>query len=465
MLEQLVKIAFGIIGLSIIVMVHEAGHFAAARLSGIRVETFSIGFGKRLIGFRRGETDYRISLIPLGGYCRFVGEQSFRRALDEKLDSISVTPGEFYGTSPIKRIFISLAGPLANLVFASIVFFLITWIGYQEYYTAPKIVLASDLADDERVFPADIAGLKSGDIIFAADGKTIDRYNELRRNLVFRPGETIELSVDRDGQILELQIVPEMNKEMGAAIIGVLNWIDPVIGDIDPGSPAALAGFRSGDRIRSVDGIPVAHTAALNQILGNIPDSQVILVVENGGESREIILKRTDTGEFTVVFRREPGPSSRTDVFKVESGRSANFGVFGSFSRGIQETYLAWTSTWKGLVMLFRGADIGTSVSGPFRLISETGSVVVKGFSHGFGPGMLWSFEIMALISVSLALLNLLPIPVLDGGQTLLFLTEIIRGKPTNPRSVYRYQIVGTIIVLIIFIGATMNDFMHLRNR
>jgi regulator of sigma E protease len=91
--------------------------------------------------------------------------------------------------------------------------------------------------------------------------------------------------------------------------------------------------------------------------------------------------------------------------------------------------------------------------------------VVVKGFSHGFGPGMLWSFEIMALISVSLALLNLLPIPVLDGGQTLLFLTEIIRGKPTNPRSVYRYQIVGTIIVLIIFIGATMNDFMHLRNR
>jgi regulator of sigma E protease len=252
---------------------------------------------------------------------------------------------------------------------------------------------------------------------------------------------------------------------MGAAIIGVLNWVDPVIGEIDPESPAALAGFRSGDRIRSADGIPLPHTAALNHVLGNLPDSQTTLIVENSGESREIVLKKNGAGDFTGVFRREPGPSSRTDVFRVESGRSAKLGIFGSFSRGIEETYLAWSSTWKGLGMLFRGADIGTSVSGPFRLISETGSVVVKGFSHGFGPGMLWSFEIMALISVSLALLNLLPIPVLDGGQTLLFLTEIIRGKPTNPRSVYRYQIVGTIIVLIIFVGATMNDFLHIRNR
>ena len=139
--------------------------------------------------------------------------------------------------------------------------------------------------------------------------------------------------------------------------------------------------------------------------------------------------------------------------------------LFQSLARGVTETRDTLVSTLNGLRMLFRGIRIQNAVSGPIRLISDTGSVVAEGFKTGFGPGMLWSFELMALISVSLAFLNLLPIPVLDGGQILLFLVEGIRNRPMNPRSVYRYQFAGTIIVLIIAIAATTGDLLYFNGR
>jgi len=146
----IVQILLGVLGLSIVVLVHEGGHYIASRMVGIRVETFSIGFGRRLIGFRKGHTDYRISLVPLGGYCRFYGEQSFRKAVEEKLDYIPGEDGEFYSASALRRIIVSFSGPLANLIFALIVFTMISWIGYREVYTEPKIILASQWSDDEK---------------------------------------------------------------------------------------------------------------------------------------------------------------------------------------------------------------------------------------------------------------------------------------------------------------------------
>ena len=187
MFAGLLEIILGIIGLSIVVLVHEGGHLLAALMLGIEVETFSIGFGRRLFGFRRGNTDYRISLIPLGGYCRFTGEESFRTALEQKLDHIPGKSGEYYAAPPWKRIIVAISGPLANLIFAVFVFFMISWIGYEEYYTEPRIILASDYSDERENWPADKAGMQSGDLILAVDGDEVDRFQELRRKLVFHP--------------------------------------------------------------------------------------------------------------------------------------------------------------------------------------------------------------------------------------------------------------------------------------
>ena len=463
MLEKIFEIALGILGLSIVVLVHESGHYWAARLMGIKVAIFSIGFGRRLLGFRVRNTDYRISLIPLGGYCRFAGEQSFHRALEENREYIPGKPGEFYGSSAIKRIVVGLSGPVANVLFTVIVFFLIHLIGFQEYYTAPRIILLSEWSEENATLPADIAGLQSGDTILALDGVSIDRYSVLRMKLIHRPDEQISLTVRRDEHIIELPITPQLNDEMGIAFIGVLNWIDPVIGSIGPESPPARAGFRPGDRILSAEGKPIPHTVALERLLGESEGDELPLLVENGGLEREIILRKTEETGFAELLWDEADRSMRNAVFRIESGTSAKLGFFPAFARGLEESYTVWKATWKGFLMLFSGADIGNSIVGPFRLISDTGDVVRRGFHNGFGPGMLWSFEFMALISISLAFLNLLPIPVLDGGQILLFASEFIGNKPLNPKFAYRYQFIGIIIVLAILVGATMNDLVRMR--
>lgn len=451
-LSVIVQIILGILGLSIVVLIHEGGHYIASRIAGIEVETFSIGFGRRIAGFKKGRTDYRISLIPLGGYCRFHGEQSFRKAIEEKLDYIPGNQGEFYNASPFKRIFVSFSGPLANLFFAVIVFTFISWIGFQEYYTEPKVILASNWSEDNKLWPADTAGIESGDYIVSVDGKDVGKFNELRRLLVFRPGETIRLTVNRKGRLIPLVIKPELDKESGTAIIGVLNWIDPLIAEITPGSAASDDGFLPGDRILSVNGIKTAHTVAFYNTLTRLNGNDISIQVERNGLKVNLPVKRAEEISSGITFQ-------------VISGRSVKLNFYQALAKGFNETYDNLYSTVKGLRMLFMGIELQNAVSGPVRLISDTGAVVAEGFKNGIGAGFLWSFELMSLISVSLAFINLLPIPVLDGGQIVLFLYEIIRRKNLNPKLVYRYQFIGTIIVLIIAVAATTGDMIHFNSR
>ena len=452
MLVSILEIVLGIIGLSIVVLVHEAGHYFAARLSGIRVETFSIGFGRRIVGFRRGGTDYRLSLIPLGGYCRFYGEQSFRRALDENLDRIPGEPGEFHGSPAWRRIIVSLSGPLANIVFSIVVLTAISWIGYREQYTDPRVILVSEYSEDGEVWPSDIAGLESGDIIVEVDGRSIDRFQELRRRLILRPEERVELTVMRSGRRIALEISPRLDKENGRALIGVMNWIDPLVDAIQPGSSAERAGLRPGDRILAMSGVETPHTVAVYTQLESAEGAAVETLV--GRDGGDVVL------QWTAPPDTEPGAE-----FRIRTGRSVSIGFPESLLRGARETWSTLVSTLRGIRMMFMGIELRNAVSGPIRLISDTGATVAAGFRSGFGPGLLWSFELMALISVSLAFLNLLPIPVLDGGQIVLFAAECVRRRPLNPRSVYRYQFVGTIIVIAIAIAATAGDIVHLRGR
>ncbi len=451
MMATVLQVFLGIVGLSLIVLIHEAGHYITARLVKIRVETFSIGFGRRLFGFRRGETDYRVSLVPLGGYCRFYGEDSFREAVDQKLDSIPAREGDFYAAGPWKRIAVGVSGPLANVIFAFLIYAAILGIGYNENYWEPRIILFSEVAGDGIKRPADIGGLESGDRIISINGKSLSRYSQLSDYIALAPDKELTFLVDRDGRRRELTIVPRLDKDAGYATIGVYVWLEPVIYELEKGSAAEQAGLMIGDRIEAVNGRKINHQSDFYAAIDSPETSVLEIKVRRNGSTRMVNLdtRRLEVNGFTGI------------TFPYKTGRSENLNLFQAIGRGAVRTADTFGDILRGLRMLFMGISLQNAVTGPAGIVFHTGEVIQSSFSMGFGPGMLWTFRFLAFISVSLAFMNLLPIPVMDGGQILLFFVEIVQRHPVRPGSVYRYQFVGTIIVLLIFVAASAGDIMR----
>jgi len=448
MFDSIFEIFLGIVGLSVVVLIHEGGHYLTARLSAIRVEILSIGFGRRLFGFKRGDTDYRISMIPLGGYCRFYGEKTFRKALNDNLEQIPRVEGEFYSSPPLNRILVSASGPLVNLIFAILIFTVISWIGYNEEYAEPRIILLSEWSDDGADWPADFSGLQSGDLVVLADKKPIKAFHELRPLLAFNPDEQIELIVNRRGQTIPITIAPRLDEESGFAMIGVLAWVDPVIASIGK----SFEELREGDRIIRINDIEIPHSVAFYKALEDIDLEPAYVTVLRDG--REVTYSFLSAKEISAEI-----------TFQLSSGRSEPLNVFQAAVKGFKKTFLNLSSTLRAIRMLFLGTKPQNVVSGPIKLISDTGAIVAEGFRGGFGPGILWTSELLAIISISLAFLNLLPIPVLDGGQIVLFIFELLQRKPISPRTIYRYQFIGTIIVVLIAAAAVVSDIIQLNNR
>ncbi|MBL8968297.1 MAG: site-2 protease family protein, partial [Spirochaetaceae bacterium] len=181
---MILTIFLGLVGLGLVVLVHELGHFAAARAVGVEVEAFSIGWGPKLFSWKRSRTEWRLSAFPIGGYCRMKGEEAFRQALADKSESIPRDPGTFYGASPLRRILISVSGPVANVLFAAVVAIAVAAVGYSVPSYDNRIVLASEFSLDGKPaptgLPADLAGLKSGDRVVAIDGKPVRDYADLQ---------------------------------------------------------------------------------------------------------------------------------------------------------------------------------------------------------------------------------------------------------------------------------------------
>ncbi len=406
-----------------------------------------------MIGFKRGETDYRISLIPLGGYCRFFGEEAFREAIEKDLPAINATKGEFYGATPFRRIAVAVSGPLVNVIFAILVFTIIFWIGFAEPYKEPRIMLSTEILGEPPTMPANKAGLESGDLILAADKTEISSYYELSEYVSLRPNKEIELLVDRNGRQLTLEIIPELNKEFGKAQIGVFPLERPLVVDVIPGSAADKAGLISDDLIVSANGSAIVAGIQLEIAFGNASGGVVELGIERKGMTETVMYDTSLIVNNTGIILPKI----------VESMEDSGFAR--SISRGFSETFGMFTRTIRGLRMLFMGIKVRNAVSGPARLVNDVGTNIWIAFSYGFGTGMYYTFRMLASISVALAFMNLLPIPVMDGGQILLFGTEWIIGKPVRPGSIYRYQFVGTIIVLILFVAASYGDGMHLSGR
>ena len=366
------KWLYGILCLFFLILFHEFGHFLAAKLFGVKVESFSIGFGPILLHRTIRGTDYRLSLFPLGGYCGMKGEKDFQNALEEKLPEIKGEPDSLYGIHPFKRALIGFAGPFFNFIFAVIACAFINGIGYTYYTYSNKILIT----DEVTTSVARDAGIISGDKIIKINEKEITDFSDLIEEVSVRPDEDIKITVDRDGRILEFTVHTELDKKSGSGKLGVA----------------------------------------------------------------------ADTSE----------------VLQKESPR---YGFFGSIGHGFLDAIKSLGLTIKSIGILFKGVDMNNAVSGPARVTEMLGSTVKEGFSAGFKIGFVSLMSLMSIISISLFFMNLLPIPVLDGGLILIALIEIIIRRRVSPRLQYYVQFIGLAFIAFIFIIGLKGDIFYFINR
>ena len=447
---MIVTIIFGIAGFGIMVFVHELGHFIAAKRLGIGVEVFSLGWGKKIVGFDYKGTNYRISMLPFGGYCKMKGEDPY--SLQEQRED-----GSFFEARPWKRIVTSAAGPMANVLFAVLVLALIWWTGFNVHTDGNRIVLVSDYSLDgfSELPPATQAGLKSGDRIIAIDGQPVNHFQDLLKTVATAPNEQLVLTILREDRQLQIALTPQLDLDTGAGRIGVYAWRDPIADKVDSGGSAALAGLQRGDLIVAAGGQPVRHTIDLYQQLGDRPETLEIRYRRDG----------TEINATLVLDYDEQGIAKLGLNFAVDVYPSQRVGPIGALRKGIEESWDTFLITVKGIGLLFQGINLRNAVAGPLRITYYVGSVATSGFSIGFAQGIVSYFRFLCLLSIVLFIINLLPIPGLDGGQILVFTLEILRRKPLQPKVIARIQMISFSFIILIAVVVTFSDILFFMGR
>jgi regulator of sigma E protease len=453
----IVKIALGLVGLGIVVFVHELGHFLAARWMGIDVEAFSIGWGNPLLKKKIGNVEYRLGMFPVGGYCKMRGENEFKEAWENNASGVEPVKGTFLGASPWRRIIVSFSGPFFNLVFAALVLSFIWGIGFEIQTQDNKIVLASEFNRDDS-YPADQIGLKSGDRIIKIDGKEVNYYHEVLRNIAVNPGKPLPLTVDRQGETINFLVTPDLDKSTGAGRIGVYFWSDPVVTGVVPASNADIAGLAPGDRIIRVNGESVTHTVDISRALSSQKSETnsavaVIDYIRDGVEnSAQMAYSQEDEDRIGIIF---PHVQYRTP----------NLSPPEALAKGISESWNTLVISLRSLGLLFKGIDLTKAVSGPIRITYMVGEVATEGFGRSFSTGLRSMTDFLALISIALCIMNLLPLPILDGGLIVLSVVEMVRRKPLHPKVINIFQTVGVVIIFSLMAFAIFGDIQYLANR
>jgi regulator of sigma E protease len=450
----IVKILLGLLGLGIVVFVHELGHFLAARRVGIDVEAFSIGWGKPFLKKKIGTVEYRLGIFPLGGYCKLRGDNEFQEAWENRQKLVEASPGSFFAVSPFRRIIMAFMGPFFNLLFAAAVLSVIWGIGFEVNTLDNRIILVSDF-NPGSLNPADEAGLKTGDRIMEIRGRKIENYHDIQENIAVNPEEILPLKVEREGRLLELTIRPSLEKSTGAGRIGVYAWIDPLVAGTAENGPAAEAGLKAGDRILKANGRDIPHTMALSQVLEEKPPVLELELERRGAVAQASLVPvygETETVELGVSWQ----------IIRYHTPRLS---PVGALVKGVSESLKTLGASIKSLTLLFRGIDLTQAVSGPVRITYMLGDVAAEGFGQSFGAGISTMANFLALISIALCMMNLLPLPVLDGGMIVLFIVEGIIRKPLHPRFVNVFQTVGVVLIFGLMIFAVFGDILYLAGR
>lgn len=539
-------VLLAIIPLGFLIFIHELGHFLAAKRSGIKVNTFSLGFGPKIVGFKRGETEYKLSWLPFGGYVQMEGENPSEQTGAE---------GEFASASLGSRAFVVIAGPAVNLLFG----FLAYWIVFSVGLSGDAVRLINGLTGQsigetqegvqlgwiDEDGPAAVGGIMSGDRIVSINGDNITNFTAFRTKIYTSPNRTLEVVVERDGNLETLNVVPDAIADSRGDVgrINVLKQEPVVVSKLDGSSLAAQAGLKINDQIDTINGeklYNVPHFGSWTWIpdsnwerekyqqlydtinqnrdslelgirRGDETDSvnlplqwQLIANVEKGSIAQKVGIERGDIintlngypvdtkslfselmaagnnpvelgliqngTEKTVTF--SPMESSESEAQKSFNGLSwytsisgmiltppalpyQKYGFIEAFNKGLETTWLTCTSITRTLKQLIGGEVSPKYLSGPIGIATATSRMF-----DNVGLNSVLFF--IGFISINLAIVNLLPIPIADGGHLLFFALEKIRGRPVPRKAQEIIQQVSVILIIALFLYITWFDSLTL---
>jgi regulator of sigma E protease len=437
--------------LGLLIFVHELGHFLMAKRAGVGVLKFSLGFGPKLIGFKRGETEYQISALPLGGYVKMIGEDPGDSS-PEAVDPRRSFSQKGVGT----RALIILAGPLTNLILPVLLFSGI-------YMTVGQDYVVPLVGRPDAGSPAAEAGLEPGDRILAVDGKPVSRWEQLELPIRMSNGEPVALTVQRAGKTFEVRLTPRKSKlfdplgqEHEVWDVGLHPLVPTRVTRVQPGSPARAAGLEAGDEIVAVDGTPVAEWDELSRLIRARPGLPTLLTVVRDGKRFQVQVTPARQEE-----RDANGQVQEIGIIGVLRGEPAvqreRLNPVRAVWAGVEETVSTSATLIQGVWRIIEGRISARTIGGPVMIAQVTGEVAQRGLKNLIN----WT----ALLSINLAILNLLPIPILDGGHLLFSLIEWLRGKPVSLRKREIAQQVGFVLLVGLMIFAFYNDIFRLLGR
>jgi regulator of sigma E protease len=443
-----------VVVLGILIFFHELGHFLVARLFGVGVEKFSLGFGPRLFGKTVGLTDYRLSAIPLGGYVKMVGDEP-----DAEIEP-EMIPYSFTHKHVFKRILIVAAGPFFNLLLAALIyaaFFM--FIGTEDIRPVVNHVLEDS--------PAVQAGIRVGDIIKRVDGTPVSSWGDINRLIADAKGDPVQIRFEHEGGIRQTTITPQtkvakdiLGDDMPFFDAGFsgLPPLKAVVGDVAEGYPAKKAGMRKGDRIVAINGQPVDSWHTMKEIISQCKGETLTIRIAREEEILSV--------EITpVLFSEENVLGEKVDSYRIgistpgvdipEADRIIiKLGPLSAVSESVKQTYQISRLTILSIGKLIQGTVSTKTLGGPIMIAEMAGQQAKAGLTN--------LIFFIAVLSINLAVLNFLPIPVLDGGHLMFFFIEAVIRRPVNLRMREIAQQAGIFILIMLMIFVFYNDIMRL---
>ena len=435
---MLTLLAFAFV-LGVLVFVHELGHFLAAKRVGIRVLKFQLGFNPTIASFRRGDTEYSIGALPLGGYVKMAGENPDDVEQDEQ-GRIIRRSDEFMSKTKWQRFQVLIMGPVMNLITAVVLTALVLYQGVDIPVYLDQVPVVGAVAEG---LPASAVDIRPGDRILSVANRSVDTWEDLEIAIGTRPERDVRLGILRDGKEVSVTVVPVADERFGIGNIGVLPDVHPHINAVNPGEAAERGGLKPGDTVVAIEGKPIIFSSQLRDAIALRADTPMRMTILRDGVEQEMNVTPAKMGDI-----------GRLGITIGDATRSIRPGPFEAVTmavdRNIQGAGLIFQTLW----------GLFTRETSPKQLMGPVAIAQLSGESAQLGWIALLS--LMASLSLNLGLLNLLPIPILDGGHILIIAMEGIARRDFSLRMKEKMLMAGFVLILMLMVTVIYNDLTRI---